>query len=871
MLHTLSGHLSALWSPLTSRYRRSLQDRLVLLSAGLFVVFLWALVFVFSAYLQRQFSKTLFDEQFAVTQRMAAELDNKLQERVTNLAKAASKLPDTLETERLDEYLSLLAGLHSSFSAGITVIGLDGKAIADFPLAPGRRGGYFGDREYFTKVVSTRRPYIDKPIMGRALKRPVLAMAVPVFDESGELRAVMTGIIDLTAPNFLGIHLDQEISSKGQFLVISPRDNVIIAATDSSRVMTPPPHKGVNLMYDRFVEGFEGSGIAASSQGDSYLYSGKRVAASGWLVMAALPTETAFRPVVATRNYLAALAAAITVLATLLIFWATRRMLEPLNKAEKEIKRMADATLTATPPPATGNDDISGLIGSFNVLVEERQRQCEALAESEERFRSLVGNAPDAIMVQTDSRFAYVNAAAVRLFGAESKDQLLGQPIVNRVPQDVRDLLAARIEEVNESMECIPTFELKGLRLDGSVFHAELSTIPFRYQGANGSLIFARDITERKRDVKALRESEERFHRLVTLSSEWYWEMDDQHRFTRLHGWSPLVAGIQDIDFIGKARWELTPGPALQDWAEHRAMLEAHLPFTEFEYATRARDGRVIWFNISGEPRFADDGTFLGYHGTGKDVTTRKCAEEAIRGSQERIRELAAHQAKVKEEERKRIARDIHDDLGQMLLALRIDISLLLNQPENVPTAMLPVLNMVLSQIDATTKSVRRIVNDLRPSVLDLGLLAAIEWQAAEFQRRNGIACEVQTSCDDELDRHLDEDVCTALFRAVQEALTNVIRHARARKVRVVINSDIGKLGIMIEDDGVGIAPENIGKANSFGLAGMEERMRTLGGSFSIRSTPGTGTRLLLSVPIASTRGCNRHLHPKDTPVDAQG
>ncbi|HJU71480.1 MAG TPA: hypothetical protein VJ603_06510, partial [Paucimonas sp.] len=193
----------------------SLKTKLSALIIFLFAVFLWVLVYVSVTVLKTQFEQVLFDQQFAAAQRIAAELDSKLDERIEGLTQVAAKIPADMSAPSLDAYLAQLGALHVNFRGGIAVIGLDGKAIADYPVMPGRRGMYFGDRDYFRNPVTTLRPYIDKPMVGRVLKRPILTIAVPVLDAAGKVRAVMTGITDLTAPNFLGVIAQPAAAGKG--------------------------------------------------------------------------------------------------------------------------------------------------------------------------------------------------------------------------------------------------------------------------------------------------------------------------------------------------------------------------------------------------------------------------------------------------------------------------------------------------------------------------------------------------------------------------------------------------------------------------------------------------------------------------------
>ncbi|HEY0843762.1 MAG TPA: EAL domain-containing protein [Noviherbaspirillum sp.] len=487
-------------SPLRSWYGRlSLKTKLITLTGGMVVAFIWSLAFLATTVLKKESERVLSDEQFASVQRLAAELDAKLHERIDSLSNVAGRVPQQLVPSTLDPFLSQFGALHAMFSGGIAIIGLDGRTIADYPVAPGRRGTFFGDRDYFRKVIETNEAYIDKPIIGRALKRPVLTISVPVFDGAGQLRAVMTGITDLTAVNFLGVVSSPAMAGKGELFVLSPHDNLIIAATNAKRAMTAPPARGMNALYDRFVAGFEGSGIGNSSDGIPKLYSGKRVPVAKWIVMAALPTEVAFRPLATMQRYLYVVATILTLLSVFLIQWLTRRMLLRLDEAGAAMRGMTGGQLPLAPLPVTHEDEIGHLIRNFNLLIEDRQRYETALVASERRLRELVESAPDAIFIQTKGCIAYLNEASVRLFGAQSRKQLLNMPLMNRIHPDFREMARQQIRQLNDEKKSLSPRHEQFLRLDGSAVDVEVSAVPFAYEGENGALVFARDITERKR------------------------------------------------------------------------------------------------------------------------------------------------------------------------------------------------------------------------------------------------------------------------------------------------------------------------------------------------------------------------------------
>ncbi|MCP2010523.1 CHASE domain-containing protein [Duganella violaceipulchra] len=215
--------------------------------------------------------------------------------------------------------------------------------------------------------------------------------------------------------------------------------------------------------------------------------------------------------------------------------------------------------------------------------------------------------------------------------------------------------------------------------------------------------------------------------------------------------------------------------------------------------------------------------------------------------SHHKLRQLAAHADQIKEQERKRIAREIHDDLGQNLLVLRIEADLLASRTRQNHPRLHARARSTLTQIDSTIKSVRHIINDLRPTVLDLGLNAAVEWQIAQFRQRSGMVCEL---IEHQSDIRIDDRCATAFFRVLQESLSNILQHARASLVRVELCQAGGMLSMTISDNGVGLRESSRNKVGSFGLVGIEERISLLGGHCAITGGHNAGTTVTISVPV---------------------
>jgi PAS domain S-box-containing protein len=260
----------------------------------------------------------------------------------------------------------------------------------------------------------------------------------------------------------------------------------------------------------------------------------------------------------------------------------------------------------------------------------------------------------------------------------------------------------------------------------------------------------------------------------------------------------------------------------------------------------RHKSGQTRDVLISGELTELDGQTVV--IGMVIDITERKRMETELVRSREQLRLLSARLQQIREEERIRIAREIHDELGGFLTVLKLDLSSLGKEATTSSPSFRNKLDSMANTMVAAIGSVRRICSDLRPSVLDhIGLAAAIEWQVQEWRAKTGIRCATSSNIDDE---HLDAGRATAAFRILQEALTNVARHAQATSVQVRLWTEVGRLRLEVRDNGRGIADATLSESTSLGLLGMKERVVTFGGSVDIHGVRGRGTTVDVSIPL---------------------
>ncbi|MGF6267269.1 two-component system sensor histidine kinase UhpB [Paraburkholderia youngii] len=272
------------------------------------------------------------------------------------------------------------------------------------------------------------------------------------------------------------------------------------------------------------------------------------------------------------------------------------------------------------------------------------------------------------------------------------------------------------------------------------------------------------------------------------------------------------------------------------------------------EYRLIAKNGDVFWFRDEAQAVPGGAGQQHFVQGILVDITQRKLAEEALQLSQDALRSLAAHQERIKEDERKRIAQEIHDELGSLLTGIKAYISVSVERSIQAGGSADPLLVDATRLADDAIGAVRRVITDLRPSVLDqLGVWEAVQWYASQVQTRSDLACDCLI--DASLSAlPLNTELSTMLFRVVQETLTNVVRHADASYVSIRAEQCGEEIILVVKDDGKGIQNEHATGGQSWGILGMHERARHFGGNLTITSRQGCGTTVELHIPVEKTR-----------------
>jgi PAS domain S-box-containing protein len=370
-----------------------------------------------------------------------------------------------------------------------------------------------------------------------------------------------------------------------------------------------------------------------------------------------------------------------------------------------------------------------------------------------------------------------------------------------------------------------------------------------------GVLGIARDITERALAEQARRDSEQQFRQVVENIREVFW-MSDPSKEKMLY----ISPGYQEI--WGRTCESLYASPrSWLDWIypdDRPHILKASQTkqtvgsYNE-EYRIVRPDGSIRWIHDRAFPIRDQVGAVYRIAGIAEDITERKILQDKVRDSNQALANLAVRLQTIREEERTRISLDLHDQLGQTLVAGKfylqwMDEALSGGTFLNVLSVWHARLKSVIREMDLTLAAVQRICFDLRPAELDqLGLVAALERQVREFADHTRISCETDIQVDD---ARMTSEQATALFRILQEALTNIAKHARATQVDIRLTEEDGQSKLYIHDNGVGIQESRINDQTSLGLLGMRERLRPLNGHLQITGSQGEGTMLVVRLPL---------------------
>jgi len=532
-----------------------------------------------------------------------------------------------------------------------------------------------------------------------------------------------------------------------------------------------------------------------------------------------------------------------------------------VNKTEEELRNISmelalgiSEVFEALKTISSGNNSLRlnekskiELIGKLKHVV---NRTAKEIRKSEETMRfiqfTIDHTADAAFWTISDARLIYVNKAACKSLGYSQKE------LLSMTAHDIEPMLTnEKWTDHWQDLKKRKTFMFESLHKtkDGRIFPVELTVNFVEFEGKEYNCAFARDITKRKQIADALERSEQTFRAISNAAVNAIIVMNNDGNISYWNPAAEKIFGYTSEEAIGKElHLFLAPRKYHDDYirgfGRFKQTGEGPAVGVHSELSALRKDGTEFPIEVS------TSSALIGgkWHAVGivRDITERKRAEDELKKSHDNLRALSLRITEVQEEERRKLTRELHDQVGQPLTALSINLDYLLEHlSKESETSIVASLYDSKALVKKIMKLIRNIMAYLRPRILDdYGLAAAIHWFSDRFSQRTKIPVVFKA---EEIKQRLPHDIETNLFRIVQESLTNISKHANAGKATITLEDSEGKVKLSIADNGVGFDPVSTDR-KGLGLIGIRERVEALGGTLRVKSSPGKGTRVIVEV-----------------------
>jgi PAS domain S-box-containing protein len=496
-------------------------------------------------------------------------------------------------------------------------------------------------------------------------------------------------------------------------------------------------------------------------------------------------------------------------------------------------------------------------------VLEKRQLRLK-VKHTEERYHRLIAYSID-IVFELDALgcFRYVSPAVHPILGYTPED-MKGVPVVSYLHPDDFLRYSHLFQEESIKNMAIPVASVRFLTKNGETREIEMNAnVIYDHRNRFSATVgIARDVTERKKAEASLARLHYQYELLLNSVHDGIYSIDLEGKVTLVNPAAATMLGYTPEELRGQymhailhhSKSDGTPFP-VEECGIYQAFHDGkihHIPEDVFW----KKDGSSFWVEYTSNPIYEHD-RITGAVVTFRDITERKMSKERLKESHEQLRDLAAHVETVREEERKRVAREIHDELGSALTCLKMDLAWMAKRiaskdSKGDSSQLVQKIHSMSTFVNEMVQLVQKVTTELRPAVLDeLGLGPAIEWQAKEFQSRTGIACTLDINPES---LAVGGDCATAIFRILQEILTNVTRHADATSIGLSMRKSADRLEMEVTDNGRGITQSQIFNPKSFGLVGMRERALLWGGDVTIAGQRHKGTTVTLRLPFNRVR-----------------
>ncbi|MBP1748627.1 MAG: signal transduction histidine kinase [Deltaproteobacteria bacterium] len=475
-------------------------------------------------------------------------------------------------------------------------------------------------------------------------------------------------------------------------------------------------------------------------------------------------------------------------------------------------------------------------------------RQLTETAE-DELYKTLANNLQLGVYIAVDKRLQFTNFHLQEYTGY-SRSEMMDMDPLDLVHPDDRERVVIDASNMLKGLRFSP-YEYRLISKDGQTKWILETVVPIIFKGKRAVLGNSIDITEYKTAKISLQDFDALKASILDAIPQAVVGLENRRinfantAVEEVFGWKPEELIGKSVTLFYRNEEEA------EDIGRHFYSTLEHQRTFASEFNCRRKDGRDILCRM----RSARIGDALKQRRiviTYEDITEQRRAEQELANSREQLRNLSIHLQSVREKESTRIAREIHDELGQSLTALQMDLAWLRVSIPQADLSLATKIQRMKNLVDTTIESVHRISTELRPILLDdLGLIAAMEWQVGEFQGRTNMRCDARFDLKESV---VEKDLATALFRIFQETLTNITRHAHATHVRVRLLQKGNELRLDVSDNGIGIIEKDINNPASFGIVGIRERVNLWGGTVHITGKPYKGTKVSVRIPIQSGR-----------------
>ena len=883
--------------------RHSLKTRITLATLTIFMLGIWALAYYSSQMLKEDMQRQLSEQQFSTAAYMADDVNARIEERINALQRVSASITPLILGNKvtLQRFLEERFILHGLFNGGVIVHQPDGTAVADSQPELGRIGVNYADVESVAVALKDGKANVGNPVIGKKLGKPVFGIVVPIRDSQGLVIGALSGVINLGLPNFMDQIAKHLYGKTGGYVVVSKPLRQIISASNKNRVLEKSPAPGTIPLIDRFLDGYEGSGILINPLGEEVLQSAKGISLANWYIGVQLPISEAFAPIYEMQRRMLIATIFLSLLSCVVILWILNRQLAPILQTVKTLARLSESNQLLQALPITRQDEVGELIASFNRLLGVLGQRELALKESESRFRDFFEK-NNSMMLLIDPYSGEVfnaNQAAAAFYGY-SQQGLIGMNIneINTLPpgEIAQEQQRALQEERNY-------FNFSHRLASGEVRAVEVYTTPLDSGGKRLLFSVIHDVTERKIVEEALAktrnllaEAQEVAHlgsfEYIAASKSTQWS-DEEYR---IFGLDPEQASPSYGDMLARC---IHPDDAELVNTTFMNAVESKSIY-ELEHRIVQPDGTVRWVYNRAHPHLDLNGNLLRYVGATLDITERKQSELEIKNLnaslEERVRLRTAdlndsnqllNQARIEAETANRakstFLANMSHELRTPMNAIMGMTDLALNRATdpkqrdqlgkamNASRHLLEVINDILdiSKIEADRLVLDKTVFQMDTLLNDLKLM--IEPKAAE----KGLAFQIDVAR--EISSLTLEGDSLRLRQILINLTGNAVKFTPAGRIAVRVTaiaaSGEGQLFLFeVEDSGIGI-PSDVQRrlftafeqadsstTRSYGGTGLglviSKRLAILmGGSIGVRSEPGKGSVFWFTARLAVTEG----------------